>query len=64
MRNILVFPDGNKQDFMYPADRKISLGQKIQVQMNDNSIHVLSIVCIEPKDLGTVPTIYYYLDHS
>lgn len=64
MRNILVFPDGNKQDFMYPADRKMILGQKIQIQMNDDSIHVLSISSIEPKDLDGVPEIHYYLEYS
>jgi len=39
MRNVLVFPDGTEQDFMYPPDRDVTVGEKLVLQMTDNSEH-------------------------
>ena len=60
MRNVLVFPDGSQHDFMYPTNRDIEVGEKLQVQFKDDSIHVLIVKNIEKTD----KVIYYYLSYS
>lgn len=60
MRNVLVFPDGSKHDFMYPTDRDIDIGSPFQVQMKDDSIRVLRVKSIEK----TEKAIYYYLEQT
>lgn len=47
MRNILVFPDSSEKDFMYPANRDISVGDVLQAEMKDNSIHLLKVSDIQ-----------------
>ena len=56
MRNILVFPDGTEQDFLYPDNRVIFVGEKLQVQMQCNSVHILEIYNIQHTD----KIIYYH----
>jgi hypothetical protein len=60
MRNILVFPDGTMQDFMYPTNREIVVGEKLQIHMSDNSVYIMQVVRIEKKEKA----IYYYLQLS
>jgi hypothetical protein len=43
MRNILLFPDGTEQDFMYPPNREIEVGTKLEIAMMDGSIHILRV---------------------
>ncbi|KUF34401.1 hypothetical protein CN498_21790 [Bacillus thuringiensis] len=59
MRNILVFPDGTEQDFLYPDNRVIFVGEKLQVQMQCNSVHILEIYNIQHTD----KIIYYHLKY-
>jgi hypothetical protein len=47
MRNILIFPDGSKQHFMYPENRDIVIGEQIQGQMNNDSIVIFEVSSIE-----------------
>jgi hypothetical protein len=47
MRNILLFPNGTKKDFMYPENREVVVGETFQVEMKDDSIHVMKIDRIE-----------------
>lgn len=58
MRNILVFPDGKEQDFMYPPNRDITVGVQLQIQMDDDSTRVMSVKHIQKTD----KEIYYHLD--
>lgn len=60
MRNILVFPDGSRTSFMYPENREVTIGESVQAQMKDDSIHVLKIKSIEPLD----KEILYHLNYS
>lgn len=60
MRNILIFPDGTEQHFMYPANREVEVGEKLQVILKDDIVHVLTISKIEKKEKD----VYYYLDFS
>jgi hypothetical protein len=60
MRNILVFPDGSTQDFMYPPNRDIDVGEKLQIQMLDDSVQIMQIYKIEKKEKA----IYYYLKYA
>lgn len=50
MRNILIFPDGSRQDFMYPSNRDLKEGEDLQVQMKDDSIILFKICSIEVKE--------------
>jgi hypothetical protein len=50
MRNILVFPDGTQQDFMYPQDRDIEVGTELQVTMMDDSVHRMKVSSIEREE--------------
>ena len=60
MRNVLLFPDGTEHDFMYPTNRDVQVGQKLQVQMQDDSIRVLTITHIQQTD----KVIYYHLSYE
>jgi hypothetical protein len=57
MRNILVFPDGTEQDFMYPPNRDIEVGETLVVHMLDDSIQIMKVTRIEKKERE----IRYYL---
>jgi hypothetical protein len=57
MRNVLLFPDGTEQDILYPKDREITEGQKLQVHMKDDSFRYLSVSHIQKTD----KIIYYHL---
>lgn len=59
MRNVLIFPDGSEQDFLYPSNRDIFEGEKLQVQLQDNSIQILEIHYIQHTD----KIIYYHLKY-
>ncbi|MEB9419911.1 hypothetical protein [Bacillus cereus group sp. BfR-BA-01318] len=59
MRNVLVFPDGTEQDFMYPHNRDVLVGEKLQVQMKDNALHILEVWNIQHTD----KVIYYHLKY-
>ncbi|WP_067923949.1 hypothetical protein [Alicyclobacillus shizuokensis] len=50
MRNVLVFPDGKEQDFMYPANRDVEVGTPLQVEMADGSVHILHVTEIIRED--------------
>ncbi len=60
MRNILVFPDGSEQDFQYPSNRDLEVGEKLQVQLKDEIIHVMQITQIIRKEKA----IHYHLSLS
>jgi hypothetical protein len=60
MRNVLLFPDGTEHDFMYPTNREVQVGDKLQVQMRDDSISVLTVSHIQKTDL----VIYYHLSQE
>lgn len=60
MRNVLLFPDGTEHDFMYPTNREVKIGDKLQVQMRDDSISVLTVSHIQKTDL----VIYYHLSQE
>lgn len=49
MRNVLIFPDGSRQEFQYPSNREIAVGESLQVQMKDESIQVMKILAIEQQ---------------
>lgn len=53
MRNILVFPDGSRQDFMYPPNRELSIGDDLQAQMKDDSLVALKIsdILVQEKEI-------------
>jgi hypothetical protein len=57
MRNVLIFPDGTHHHFMYPTNRDIEIGQKLQLSLSDDSIHVLTVSSIEKNETG----VYYHL---
>jgi hypothetical protein len=59
VRNILVFPGDIHHNFMYPENREIKAGDKLQVELKDNRIDVLTIIKIEK----TEKEIYYYLSY-
>jgi len=59
MRNILVFPDGTEQDFMYPPNRDVVVGTELNVVMMDDSVHKLKVIRIEPGE----KKILYYLSY-
>jgi len=59
MRNILVFPDGTEQDFMYPPNREITVGEKLQAEWLDDTVHIYTVREIEK----TEKAIYYYLSY-
>jgi hypothetical protein len=59
MRNILVFPDGTEQHFMYPPNRDIQVGEKLVVHMMDDSHRIFTVVEIYQKD----KSIYYRLSY-
>jgi hypothetical protein len=46
MRNVLVFPSGDEQDFMYPPDREVIEGTELEVVMMDESTHRLKVTSI------------------
>lgn len=50
MRNVLIFPDGSRQEFMYPSNRDIELGEALQLQLSDESIQVLKVVSIDRQE--------------
>lgn len=50
MRNILLFPDGKEEDFMYPPNRDIVVGEKLQLAMHDGSTQLLNIVDIVQEE--------------
>ncbi len=60
MRNILVFPDGSEQDFQYPSNREIKVGEKLQVQLKDETVHIIQISKIQKEEKA----VYYYLSLS
>jgi|GEM_PF-2762983 len=60
MRNVLVFPDKSEHDFMYPVNRDIHIGERLQVQFQDHTVHVLVVTDIKKTD----KVIYYYLSFS
>ncbi|MBU5262050.1 hypothetical protein [Bacillus atrophaeus] len=61
MRNILVFPDGNQHDFLYPTNREIEEGERLQVHLsNSESIHVLTVKEIQK----TEKAVFYLLDYA
>lgn len=47
MRNVLILPDGTRQEFMYPSNRDIEVGEQLQIQMKDDSIVIASVSAIE-----------------
>ena len=59
MRNILVFPDGSEQDFMYPPNREVDVGVELQATMADGSIHVFKVSTIKPE----AKRILYFLSY-
>jgi hypothetical protein len=59
MRNILVFPDGTMQDFMYPADREIQEGEVLRSIGMDDSVHMLRVTSIVKEE----KRILYYLHY-
>ncbi|KAF2421629.1 hypothetical protein [Bacillus subtilis] len=61
MRNILVFPDGNQHDFLYPINRDIEVGERLQVHLSSSeSIHVLVVKEIQK----TEKAVFYLLDYA
>jgi hypothetical protein len=60
MRNVLLFPDGTSQDFMYPPNREVEVNEMISVTMLDDSVHNMEIKHIE----RTEKVIYYHLAYS
>lgn len=61
MRNVLVFPDGSYYDFMYPSNREIKEGERLQVHIsNSENVHVLRVNEIQ----RTEKVIFYMLEIS
>lgn len=60
MRNILIFPDGGQQSFMYPENREIIVGEQLQVQLKDENIHILRVERIQKTDNA----VYYHLSYE
>lgn len=58
VRNILVFPDGTKEQFMYPSNRTIEVGEQFQVTLGSNT-HILKVESIDKKDIE----VFYYLSY-
>lgn len=50
MRNVLIFPDGREQDFQYPPNREVLVGEQLEITMLDDSVHILYIDRISPED--------------
>lgn len=59
MRNILIFPDGTRNSFKYPDDQEFDVGSQLQIDMKDDSIHILTVDSIEFDH--TNKSIYYHL---
>ncbi len=59
MRNILILPDGTEVDFMYPKDRQIIVGTRLNVVMEDDSLRLYNVFNIVQKDHA----ILYYLNY-
>lgn len=60
MRNILVFPDGSEHHFQYPKNRELEIGETLQAQLQDETIHVMTVVRVEKKE----KEIFYHLELS
>jgi len=43
MRNILVLPNGEEIDFMYPPNREITVGTQFEATFMDGSSHLFQI---------------------
>lgn len=57
MRNILVFPDGSEHQFQYPTNREVEVGDKLQVQLQDDNLHIMKIAEIDKQEKA----VYYKL---
>lgn len=57
MRNILVFPDGTEHQFQYPVNREVEVGSKLQVQLQDDNIHLMKVTEIDKQEKA----VYYKL---
>ncbi len=50
MRNILVFPDGTEQDFLYPINREILVGETLTAELIGGSALLFTIEEIRPEE--------------
>jgi hypothetical protein len=50
MRNVLILPNGSRQEFMYPSNRDIAVGEQFNIQMKNDSIQVASVYDIQTHD--------------
>lgn len=59
MRNIFVLPDGSEQQFQYPENRDINVGEVLSFFYSDGSKYHLRVK--EIKFIGR--NVYYYMEH-
>jgi hypothetical protein len=59
MRNVLVFPNGQEEDFMYPKDRDVVKGTEFSITMLDESVHVLKVSKIVREEKRIVYNLSY-----
>jgi hypothetical protein len=59
MRNVLLFPNGHEQDFMYPPNRDIEVGTELEIVMLDDSVHRLKVGQIIPEEKRIVYVLQY-----